>query len=132
MLRTLFLVIFTLVVVSGCGTDIEKPEPAPESEPELVRFVSAAPPSGSEIAANASITITFDGVPTIVTSNIGTVTTAGKNATVAGPFTPGLLVLTIMWEDGSQTLTYTGTSPCAPPLVHTNLQQPESMLQCSD
>ena len=92
----------------GCGgddaTDAEEVVPA--------NFVIANPPSGSEIAANASITLTFDKVPTDVTVSVGVATLSGKTVTVSGPFTPGPLNLTVIWTDGIQTLTYTVASPC--------------------
>lgn len=81
-------------------------------------FVSAAPPSGSDIAANAWITLTFDNAPIDATVSHGVVAVAGKTATILGPFTPGPLNLTITWIDGTQKLTYTVTAPCcAPPVV---------------
>ena len=107
--RTLALLLAGLLAVSmlaGCGSDSEETEEAAPAN-----FVSAAPPSGSEIAANASITLTFDNAPADVTSSAGVATAAGKTVTVAGPFTPGPLSLTITWADGTQTLTYTVTAP---------------------
>ena len=77
-------------------------------------FVSATPPGG-EIGANGSITVTFDNAPTDVTVSAGTVTVAGKSATITGPFTPGPLALTITWADGTQALTYTVTAPDTDP-----------------
>ena len=99
-----FLAVSMLVV--GCGESEDA-----EEEAAPANFVSAAPPSGSEIAANASITLTFDNAPADVTASAGVATAAGKTVTVAGPFTPGALSLTITWADGTQTLTYTVTAP---------------------
>ena len=87
---------------------------------EFVRFVSATPPSGSTIVpnVNASITVTFDNAPANVRASAGTVWVAGKTATIAGPFTPGPLALTITWANGTQTLNYTITAPDTnPPTV---------------
>ena len=92
-----------LLVLSGQHLDIVR-----ESELEAT-FVRANPPSG-EIAANGSITVTFDNAPADVTVSAGTVTVAGKTATIAGPFTPGPLALTITWADGAQALNYTVTA----------------------
>ena len=98
--------LLALLPITGCGSDEEDEEPIPAN------FVSAAPPSWSEIAANASILLTFDNAPADVTASAGVATTVGKSVTVAGPFTPGPLNLTITWADGTQTLTYTVTAPC--------------------
>ena len=97
--------LFALSLIVGCGGDSETEEEAPAAA-----FVSAAPPGG-EIAANGSITVTFDNAPADVTVSAGTVTVAGKTATIAGPFTPGPLALTITWADGTQALNYTVTAP---------------------
>ena len=51
---------------------------------------------------------------------------------ILGPFTGGPMLLTVSWADGTQTFTYTVLTPCAPPLVHTDIQQPEDMLQCNE
>ena len=107
--RTLTLLLAGLFAVSmivGCGESEDA-----EEEAAPANFVSAAPPSGSEIAANASITLTFDNAPADVTASAGVATAAGKTVTVAGPFTPGPLSLTVTWADGTQTLTYTVTAP---------------------
>ena len=106
--RTFALLLAALFAVSlmvGCGSDSDT-----EEEAAAAAFVSASP-AGGEIAANGSITVTFDNAPADVTVTAGTVTVAGKTATIAGPFTPGPLALTINWADGSQTLNYTVTAP---------------------
>ena len=93
-----------LLVGCGSGDDGE------EVVTPAAAFVSAHPPGG-EITANATITLTFDNTPTDVTVTAGTVTVAGKNAVIVGPFTRGPLALTINWADGSQTLNYIVTGP---------------------
>ena len=103
----LLAALFAVSMLTGCGES----DDGGDEEAAPANFVSAAPPSGSEIAANASITLTFDNAPADVTSSAGVATAAGKNVTVAGPFTPGPLSLTITWADGTQTLTYTVTAP---------------------
>jgi hypothetical protein len=106
--RNLTLSLIGLLAVSmlaGCGGDDDIDEPVP------VNFVSATPMAG-EIAANGTITVIFDNPPTDVTVSFGTVTVAGKTATVAGPFTPGPLPLTIRWTDGTQRLIFTVRGPC--------------------
>ena len=101
----LLAALFAVSMVIGCGEgDTDEEEAAPAN------FVSATPPGG-EIAANGSITVTFDNAPADVTVSAGTVTVAGKTATIAGPFTPGPLALTITWADGTQALNYTVTAP---------------------
>ena len=77
-------------------------------------FVNATSPGG-EIAANGSITVTFDNTPADVTVSAGTVTVAGKTATITGPFTSGPLALTVTWANGTQVLNYTVTAPDTDP-----------------
>ena len=96
--------LFALSLMVGCGGDSET-----EEEAAPAAFVSANPPGG-EIAANGTITVTFDNAPADVTVSAGTVTVAGKSATITGPFTPGALALTITWADGTQALNYTVTA----------------------
>ena len=104
-------VILILSLFIGCGGDSDTEVETP------VNFISATPP-GAEIAANATISITFDNTPTDVTVNVGSVTVVGKTAVVSGPFPPGPITLTITWADGTQTLNYVATTPCCdPPLV---------------
>ena len=112
--RTLALLLAGLLAVSmlaGCGGD----DGGDTEEAAPANFVSAAPPSGSEIAANASIPLTFDNAPADVTVSAGAAAPAGKTVTVNGPFTPGPLSLTVTWADGTQTLTYTVTAPDTDP-----------------
>ena len=87
------------------GVNTEGEEAAP------VNFVSTTPPSSSEIAANASITLTFDNAPADVTVSTGAAVPSGKTVTVNGPFTPGPLNLTVTWADGTQTLVYEVVKP---------------------
>ena len=89
-------------------------------EPPLpsAAFVSATPPNGSTIAANASITLTFDNAPADITVSHGSAAVAGKTVVVSGPFTPGLIALTVAWTDGVVTLTYFVVAPdLNPPLI---------------
>ena len=76
-------VILILSLFIGCGGDSDT-----EVETPPVNFISATPP-GAEIAANATISITFDNTPTDVTVNVGSVTVVGKTAVVSGPFPTG-------------------------------------------
>ena len=103
--RTLAIVIAALLAVYmvGCGGDDEEPEP------EAAAFQSATPADGSELAANGSISVTFDNNPGDVTVSAGTVAGSGTSRAITGPFTPGALALTIEWTngDGSHTLNYT-------------------------
>ena len=111
--RYLALLLTGLLAVSmlaGCGGD----DDTDTDEPVPVNFFRATPPGG-EIAANGSITVTFDNTPADVTVSAGTVVVWGKTATIQGPFTPGRLALTIRWADGIQALNYTVTAPCCSP-----------------
>ncbi|MYH84199.1 hypothetical protein F4141_26240 [Candidatus Poribacteria bacterium] len=105
--RTFALVLaalFALSLIVGCGgTDDTTDEPA------AAEFSLAAPASGSEIAANATITLTFSSDPGEVTVAGATVTGGGKTRQVAGPFAEGALTLAVSWTngDGSTSLSYT-------------------------
>ena len=70
-------------------------------------FVSADPETETEITTNDTITLTFDHPPEDVTVSAGTATVTDNTVTIAGPFTPGALALTITWADGTETLSYT-------------------------
>ena len=105
--RTFALVLaalFALSLIVGCGGD--DPD---EEEVAAAEFSSAAPASGSEIAANATITLTFSSDPGEVTVAGATVTGGGKTRQVAGPFAEGALTLAVSWTngDGSTSLNYT-------------------------
>lgn len=108
-MKVLLLVsLFVISILAGCGGDDAIDE-------EAVRvgsnYAMASPPSGSEIAANASITLTFDNAPADVTVSVGFAVPSGKTVTINGPFVPGPLNLTVTWADGTQTLTYIVTGP---------------------
>ena len=105
--RTFALVLaalFALSLIVGCGGGDED-----DGEPAAAEFSSAAPAGGAEIAANATITLTFSSDPGEVTSSAGTVAGSGKTRTITGPFTEGALTLSITWTngDGSTSLSYT-------------------------
>lgn len=76
-----------------------------------VAFVGVDPRIDSELTVNDTITFTFDSAPDDVTVNAGIATIDGKIVTIKGPFTPGPLNLTISWNDGSLTFTYTVAEP---------------------
>ncbi len=104
--RTLAIVMAALLAVSlvGCGGDDEPKTPD-------AAFVSASPADG-DLAANGSISVTFDNNPGDVTvTGGGTATTSGKTRTIAPPadgYPTGALTITVTWTngDGSQDLTY--------------------------
>lgn len=105
---------YTIVITWATGRKIlnyNVPYPPKPPKPPPAVFVSANPPSGSVIAANANIVFTFDKAPTDVTVSAGTATVAGKTVIVSGPFTPGPLALTVVWTDGVQTVRYTVRVP---------------------
>ena len=109
--RTFALVLaalFALSFIVGCGGDGGEDDTAPAD----AAFSSATPPSG-DLAANGTITVTFDNDPGDVTASAGTVAGSGKSRTISGPFTPGALSLTLTWTngDGSTTLSYNVTAP---------------------
>ena len=105
---------YVIIITWATGRKIlnySLPVPPKPLKPPAAAFVSANPPAGSTIAANASITLTFDNAPADVTVSPGTAAFSGKNVTVSGPFIPGALSLAVSWADGSTTLTYTVTAP---------------------
>jgi len=86
-LLTAALMVFIMI---GCGGDDET---ATANPPVLV---STSPAAGGEIAANGSISITFDKAMKTVTVNGSAATVAGKVATwQATGLTPGPVTLTI-------------------------------------
>jgi hypothetical protein len=103
--RTLAIVMAALfaVYMVGCGDGED------DTETPAAAFVSATPASG-DLAANGSISVSFDNNPGAVTASAGTVSGTGKSRTIAGPFTPGALALNLTWENGGadgHTLNYT-------------------------
>ena len=102
----LILVCLFAIHMISCGQRAE------DDEIDPVALVRAEPAAGSTIDTNGIITVTFDTVPGDVSVNVGVVKKSGTTVTIAGPFNPGPLTLTITWADGTQTLTYTiATSP---------------------
>ena len=107
MFRTFALVLaalFALSLIVGCGGGDDD-----EEEVTAAEFSSANPAGGSEIAANATITLNFSSDPGDVTSSAGVVGGGGKTRTITGPFAEGALTLNISWTngDGSTSLSYT-------------------------
>ena len=100
LLGVVLLVVFVLV---GCGSDEEE---YVEEYRAPVSFVSVDPPGG-ELAANGTITVTFDNPPRDVSVSAGTVIVSGNTAIISGPFPQGPLAITITWSDGTQALNYT-------------------------
>ena len=76
-----------------------------EETAAAAKFFSATPASGSTIAANGSITLTFSSNPGDVTSSAGTVRGSGKTRTIRGPFPKGPLTLNITWTNGNGNIT---------------------------
>ena len=101
------LVSVLIITMLGCDTDIE--EDVRDLEP--VQFVSADPPSGSTLLSNATISVSFDGIPTDLIVPQGVVSRSAqthKTVTISGPFAVGELTLTMQWKDGrTHTLVYT-------------------------
>ena len=91
------------VAILGCGTDSED-EPIDLGP---VQFVSANPPNRSTLLSNASITVSFNGVPENLRATQGVISQSTRTVTISGPFTVGELNLTMTWKDGTHTLVYT-------------------------
>ena len=90
--------ILDLVLVAGYLGETVRPP---------VVFISAEPVSGSELHMNHAITLTFDNPPEDVTVSSGVAIVTANTVTITGPFTAGDLELTIIWADGTETLSYT-------------------------
>ena len=122
------LVCLSIVYIVSCGTRENDDEITP------VGLVSAAPTDGSTIDVNGIITVIFSDIPGNVSVNVGIVKRAGTTITISGPFNPGPLALTITWEDGAQTLTYTvatpkpGTTEPAPETEQEPILEPEPII----
>ena len=104
-LSGLALICLFVVHIVSCGQREE------DNEVDAIALVSTEPSNGSTINANGIITVTFDGVPSNVSVNVGVLKQLGTTVTISGPFTPGPLSLSITWADGAQTLTYTVATP---------------------
>ena len=106
-----FWLMIAVFILAGCGGDDDSlKDVAP-----VVEFLSANPPSGATITANAVITLTFDNLPTDVRIRNAVVIPSGKTAIVTGPFKQGPLSLMVHWASGSTTLTYLVSSCCPEP-----------------
>ncbi len=93
----LLMAAFMVFVMIGCGGEEEE-----EKDKTPPTLVSASPASGSELAANASITLVFSEKMKSVTVAGGVVELGdGKNVTVkpAGEWPAGALSLTVTGED---------------------------------
>lgn len=109
----MFVTLLTLLLlpsISGCGADEVE-----VIEDVRVNFVSATPPTGSAIGANASVTLTFDSVPRDVTTNRGDVEFIQNGIIVSRLYTDSLgeVELKVTWAGGTHTLLYVLTAPCA-------------------
>ena len=79
----LVLTCLFVVHIVSCGQREE------DNEVGTIASVSAEPPDGSTINANGIITVTFDGVPSNVSANVGVVKQLGTTVTISGPFHRG-------------------------------------------
>ena len=116
------------ITMLGCGTDLG--DEARDLGP--VEFVSADPPSGSTLLPNATVTVSFNGVPKDLIVPQGVVSRSAKAArtvTISGPFTVGELTLTMRWKDGAHTLVYT-VKPV--PVKFVSVDPPSGSLLLSD
>ena len=96
-LRTLALVMAAMMVVFmiGCGDDDDDDDD--DDDAVEAALTGSTPASGGEIAANGTLTLTFDNPPVNVTVNGAAATIAGKTATFGGPF---LASNAVAWENG--------------------------------
>ena len=118
--------LFALAMV-GCGRD-DPPPPPPPPPPNPIQFVSADPADGSTIRPDATITVTFDGIPPEglrVTGLTGGIwKTEGETVIITGRdferFDTGPLVLELQWAGQVVTLNYTVVVP--PPTFKEQLE----------
>ena len=118
--------LFAIVIVMG-GCERKKVDPPiihPPPPPE-VSFVSADPADGSTIHPDATITVTFDGIPEIFGSIGEDVVRRQSGETVSitshvGWFATGPLVLNLRWGGQAVTLNYTVVVP--PPTFKEQLE----------
>ena len=109
----------------GEPSKLEATIPAQRAE-----FKSSNPPDGGELAANASLTLTFSAAPKNVTINGKPATVAGKTAILAGPHTPGQTAFAIAWDNGpggvagsaTITLNVKGPDTTAPTITRKNFR----------
>lgn len=80
-------------------------------EADRVVFLETEPSNGSEIVPNATIIARFDGEPTDLRVSTGRVAVNGETAEINGPFTPGILNLTLTWTDGDAVVSFTVQLP---------------------
>ena len=112
--------IILLIGLTGCSEDAVEEDP--------VAFVQAIPATNSEIQQDASIIASFDGTPSGVNVNGGKFSVSGANVTITGPFTAGMLELTITWSDGAKTLTYMVKAEGTPETDQPSAPPPEGMV----
>ena len=118
------LLIVTCFFIASC--DFLEPK-GPTAPLDTVDFVSADPPIGSTIEPNATITVTFDDVPTNVAVTQGAVGIANQRATISGPFEEGPLSLNITWTNGAHRLTYTVIPKNSLPVIR-NIYNPDEVI----
>ena len=88
MFRIFSILMASFLVVYSNGCDAEEVEVEKEMPVNLVSVIPS-PGLDNEIEPNATITLSFDGTPTDVTSTAGKVTISDKTVLIDGPFTPG-------------------------------------------
>ena len=97
-MRTLALVMAAMMVVFmiGCGGDDDDDDD--DSAAVEAALTGSNPASGGSIAANGTLTLTFDNPPVNVTVNGAAAAIAGKTATFGGPF---LASNAVAWDNGA-------------------------------
>ena len=108
---SVFIIALLVIFIAGCGDEAGEIDGVFQEE-ATVNFSHATPPAGP-IDAGGKITLTFDGEPRDVKSNIGTVRVDGETVNISGPFLPGPAEITVTWAGGSVQLEYVFTAPCA-------------------
>ena len=96
------------------------PTPLPVEPPPSAALVRIAPPIGSRIPANATITLIFNGIPVNLEVSTGVLEGSGTTWRVVGPFVPGNLELEVKWDGGYDVIIYTVVAADEEPPVVTD------------
>ena len=108
-IRIVMTLVVSLLAVYIIGCYVE------DNGYRVPRDVQVSPLSGSTIETDTIISVTSDTAFNEVKVSAGSVIVEGRTLKIVGPFIPGALSLTIVWEDGQETFDYTVILPDTDP-----------------